>query len=240
LAACLALVLVPAIAWAVAQPRIVRTHLVPLIPPGDLVRVGDDLWVESAMNSVELGRVEDDLVRARARVAGIFGEVRAHPTVIVVRDVAGIDRYCANDTGAAYNSPFGSFVVLGPHGYASVDVIAHELVHAEHAQRAGYLRYTLATPMWFIEGLAMQVDTRSRYDDRAWSETTDDGRNAPALESLETARGFGGGNAVARYATARRKVARWLAEAGPRGLHTLLEASLSSGSFESLYGEIGR
>ena len=94
------------------------------------VRVGDDLWVESAMNSVELGRVEDDLVRARARVAGIFGEVRAHPTVIVVRDVAGIDRYCANDTGAAYNSPFGSFVVLGPHGYASVDVIAHELVHA--------------------------------------------------------------------------------------------------------------
>jgi len=54
-------------------------------------------------------------------------------------------------------------VMIGPNGQ-NVDVVAHEMAHAELFLRVGWLARWLQIPTWFDEGVAMQVDYRSRYD----------------------------------------------------------------------------
>ena len=47
----------------------------------------------------------------------------------------------------------------------SIDVTAHELVHAELAQRLGFWTRTVKLPVWFDEGIAVQLDRRADFDD---------------------------------------------------------------------------
>ena len=226
-----ALVLVPALAvgaFALARPHAARSHAVAF---SDLRPVDERLFVDPAWDPATIRELEAILASSRARVAALFGSpVRATPIVIAVDASEHALRYMGNLHGAMHASPLASIVVLGPDGRGSVDVAAHELAHAEHFERAGWLGYTLA-PLWFVEGLGMQVDHRPRYDDAAWARLTRDGEDAPRLDELEGAGFFTVGDLTANYAHSRREVAAWLERAGPGGLAELL----GSWRFEDRY-----
>jgi hypothetical protein len=209
------------VVFGVVRPYAARSHLVAV---SDLRRVDGRLYVDPDWSAATVRDLERALVAGRARVGSLFGSpARARPVVIAVDAPERALQYMENLHGATHATPFATIVVLGPEGRSSVDVIAHELVHAEHVERAGWLRYLLA-PMWFTEGLGMQVDHRERYDDAAWAARTADGARAPALDVLARPGGFRSGDATANYAHARREVSRWLSREGPDGLADLLAA----------------
>jgi len=100
-------------------------------------------------------------------------------------------------------------------------VLAHELMHAELAERVGYWRRMTQMPTWFDEGVAMQVDFRPRYD-LLKSVTARTGE----VRKLATAGAFFGGNdgeRVRNYAAAKYEVAHWLSDVGRPSLYRRLE-----------------
>ena len=59
--------------------------------------------------------------------------------------------------------------------YLNIDIIAHELTHAELHTRLN-MKALKSIPTWFDEGLATQNDYREQYGLDAWIEQTDNGK----------------------------------------------------------------
>ncbi len=147
--------------------------------------------------------LQQDLAAGEARVKALFDGSQSQPVIIIVTDENGISRY-GNNYGAMHPGIFGeAIVMLGPIGMKSIDIIAHELAHAEHYSRIGYLGWML-TPAWFIEGLGMQVDHRPAYQQA---------HSADALQAVQrkvTFSDFMQGDLTANYSAARLAVMQML------------------------------
>lgn len=103
------------------------------------------------------------ITRSGVRVATFWGAKTSNPKFI----------YCNTDQDYLnFGSPFltpaaavmhlGSYVIIGKKG-VDLDIISHELAHTELFERIGPMNRALDIPVWFDEGLAMQVDHRSYY-----------------------------------------------------------------------------
>lgn len=165
-------------------------------------------WAQGAL---VVGLRADDcpaelLIEARERVAGLLGSVLAQPLVgCLAKPALGVD-VAYGQTRFAPLLP--AVILLGPAGQ-NVDVIAHEWVHAELANRVGVLVRSWRLPTWFDEGLAMQVDQRPAY---RWPAPAGVGIARPQLAQLTNAGQFFTGDtrlARARYGYARCVVAQW-------------------------------
>lgn len=100
---------------------------------------------------------------ARARVAEQFGALESRPRIIISKgdeEQKTFKLYQA--PGKLLISPWGNYLILD-HDLANIDVAAHELVHAEIADRLGYLTRMRRMPTWLDEGIALQVDYRPQY-----------------------------------------------------------------------------
>ncbi len=229
-------IVTPLAAVAVLQPGLTQSHLVAF---SDFRRAAPGVYVEPAMPDEEVEALLAQVDASKRRVASLFGGAFASaPTIIAGADEVAMRRYMGNRAGATHATPMGSFVVIGPDGL-NLDVISHELVHAEHHARVGYMSYWLSTPMWFIEGPAMQVDLREKYADPTWHEMTDGGRRAPELDEMRTGRGFANGDLTANYATAKHEVARWIAAGGRATVPRFLARMSEGADFEASYGARG-
>lgn len=110
--------------------------------------------------------------------------------------------------------------MVGPKGQTP-DVVAHELMHAEIADRVGWWGRLRQLPVWFDEGLAMQVDFRPQY-------VLPDGAVAEAeyVETLSSHRAFFVDNdslLTKHYASAKAVVAAWVTEVGKTSVYSQLE-----------------
>jgi hypothetical protein len=159
------------------------------------------------------------LAAARQRVAAFYGPLRAQPKLILA-DSETLTRFTSNNTGITQYLPTGAVIVLGPKGL-NIDVMAHELAHAELMARRGYRATVWCVPTWFDEGLATQFDARSYYTDAAYGQRVAEGWRLPAFDELATEAGFFQGDRDHirfHYAGARMAVAEWLrkhADEGP-------------------------
>jgi hypothetical protein len=183
------------------------------------------------MRQSERQTLLSSLAAAQARVAELYGEYSAAPVVIAGHTMEVMETYGGNSynrAGRTYVTPVATFVVLGPGGCQSEDVLAHELAHAELAARIGYWRRK-AVPNWFDEGLAVQVD--DRYSGAEWRSGTEDGRLAPDLDEMGTIKH----NDWLGYAMAKHHVGRWLDAVGQEGLRALLLALASGADFEHAF-----
>lgn len=182
-------------------------------------------------------RTVDD---ARSRVAAYFGEIRSDPIVIMCDDSATIAKLGGDhDTTTA--------VLFGAHSYISVsseflnvDVIAHELTHAETHARLykGKLWNGQLVPVWFDEGVALQNDHRERYDEDAWKEATGNGENVVALSDIDTVAEFYAGESEQRryrYIVSKHELSGWIALHGVDALLELLDEVNRGGEFSRLY-----
>lgn len=150
---------------------------------------------------------------ARHSVATLFGAAQSSPVFLCLQEpVLGL----AVSHGTTRFAPFmPSIVVLGPQGQ-NPDVAAHEYGHAELAQRTSALLRSYRLPVWFDEGLAMQLDHRPDYSETALrGYLADDAITPPALHALDRPAAFfrPGRQGRAHYAFARCVVGRWLEEA---------------------------
>lgn len=102
------------------------------------------------------------LEQARNRNERLFGALTARPNVLIAATAETAEEYGGNGYGATVRSMLGLCVIVGPEGH-NVDVLAHELVHAEVAHRIGLWATLFRLPVWFDEGLATLTDSRAPY-----------------------------------------------------------------------------
>lgn len=176
----------------------------------------DDVYFSPGVKATERARVLADLERARARVTAFYGPLQAKPRLIAAAPET-LARFTSNSTAATHYLPTKALIVLGPAGW-NVDVIAHELAHAELLERLGYMTLQWCIPTWFDEGLAVQFDERPFYNQKALAQRLRAGWHLPPFSELEDrARFFAGGRDVVRfhYSGARAAVSAWLRHTHP-------------------------
>ena len=107
--------------------------------------------------------VQDQLhADSRARIQQTFGTLQSKPLVVFFNEPDTFWPFKPNEYGSINFIGSRVCVIVGSKGQ-NIDVIAHELMHAEIADRVGYWRRFTQLPVWFDEGLAMQVDYRAAY-----------------------------------------------------------------------------
>jgi hypothetical protein len=216
-----------------APREIVRCYLVRW---SDLDRLAPNLFVDPHMPESQRQRLLSSLADAQERIATLYGEPTANPVILAGHTMDVMSAYggnAYNRAGRAYLTPVATFVILGPDGSRSVDVLAHELAHAEFSARIGHGNRD-EVPNWFDEGLAVQFD--GRYSEAAWRTRTDGGRTAPDLDQIGTIEH----DDWLGYATAKHEVGRWLEAVGREGLEALLQSIRNGGEFREAYHAIER
>ncbi len=129
----------------------------------DFHKVGNNVYFESDLSETEQRDILTLLDAAKDRITKTFGEPIAKPTIIVTSSAKTASEYGIHDVPAKFLfAPWGNYLILNQK-QPSVDVTAHELVHAEIAERLGYTARYWRFSTWFDEGVALQVDYRSHY-----------------------------------------------------------------------------
>ncbi len=190
----------------------------------------DGALVEPGMSRSERAGLPELQSQARARIESTFGTPRSHPTVVFFRDSRAFWPLLVNPYGSAGSIGEGSCVLIGPKG-RSVDVVAHELMHQELLERVGYWRLITEIPVWFNEGVAMQVDFRPQY---ALAQSAGSAIDTGSVRALDSIGEFNDGDdeqLTQHYAFAKAEVARWLDEIGRDGLYLRLERIRAGESF---------
>jgi hypothetical protein len=171
-------------------------------------------------------------VDARHRIEQTFGASVAQPKLIFFKSEQGIGVFKLNRYASTHFLGSGSCITVGPAGQ-SVDVIAHELMHAELHERVGHWKRFFEIPTWFDEGLAMQVDYRSKFDMRP----TDGKVDVSSIRQLNTGKDFftdDEATLTKHYAFAKESVRRWLWEVGNDSLYVQLNKIKQGQRFTSV------
>ena len=122
--------------------------------------------------------------------------------------------------------------------YLTIDILAHELSHAELYERLSGKAFR-RVPTWFNEGIALQNDYREQYGPEAWAEQTDNGKNIVAHEDMDTAAEFYSGTKEDRrfrYLNAKHDIAEWLEKHGLQGFMALIDSLNGGEDFSAAYG----
>lgn len=168
-------------------------------------------------------------LESRERIANTFGEPKARPVLVYFSRPDGFGPFKLNAFGSTQFIGPRACVMIGPKGQ-NIDVVAHELMHAEIHERAGFWNRFMKIPTWFDEGLAMQVDYRPKYVLAAEdAHAKDEVRQLTSFSSF-----FKGGEkvVVSNYAKARVLVADWVAKVGKASVYQRLYQLRDGQSFE--------
>ena len=119
------------------------------------MQIDDGVYAARNLPLEERRRALTALRAARGRIAATFGVPAARPMTIIAADDGEAARFglAADVPGTAFISPVDTEVVLNL-AHVSIGVTAHELVHAEVAQRLGFWHRAVELPVWFDEGVA--------------------------------------------------------------------------------------
>lgn len=190
------------------------------LPLSGHVQLPDGSWASPVRSTAERAALGELTVAARARIAEVYGPPRADPRIVFFEPSRLTQALGLNRTGSTGFVPGASCVLIGPDG-RNVDVVAHELMHAEIVDRSGYWARLWQLPVWLDEGLAMQVDRRGHY---AWTPQQAAGGSA-FVRRLERASQFFSADADQlrhHYAAAKQETCDWLQQQ-PDGLYPLLQ-----------------
>ena len=201
------------------------------------VQIDDGVYAARNLPLEERRRALTILRTARGRIAETFGAPVARPMTIIAandREAARLG-LASNVPGTAFISPLDTEVVLNL-AHFSIDVTAHELVHAELAQRLGFWHRAVKLPVWFDEGVAVQLDRREPYliDCGAVGE-----QRIRQVRQLTTVRRFWQGDTaqiVRNYQAAKCAAAEVLEQHPPRTLYASLAQLTQGAHFDDVFG----
>ena len=179
---------------------------------------------------------EEALERDRA----FFGELQCTDTTIII--FCDDDKLLSklggdHDTKTSFD-PKKNYISVSDE-YLNIDIIAHELTHAELHTRLN-MNALKRIPTWFDEGLATQNDYREQYGLEAWIEQTDNGKNALPLEDMDTGSEFYAGTVEDRrfrYLNAKHEVGIWMDTHQQKGLLELFDKLNNGEDFDIAYSK---
>ena len=179
---------------------------------------------------------EEALERDRA----FFGELQCTETTKTIVIICDDDKLLSklggdHDTKTSFD-PKKNYISVSDE-YLNIDIIAHELTHAELHTRLN-MNALKRIPTWFDEGLATQNDYREQYGLEAWIEQTDNGKNALPLEDMDSGSEFYAGTVEDRrfrYLNAKHEVGIWMDTHQQKGLLELLDKLNNGEEFDTAY-----
>jgi hypothetical protein len=205
-----------------------------MIDMSDFKKIVPDIYFEPGAPQGEEEKFLALYKAAKERISTTFGEYTAQP-ILIVGYSEKMRRY-GNGYGTSHFFPGKSFVVIGPKGF-NVDVISHELAHAELFHRIGFWKRMTQIPVWFDEGMAMQLDHREAYNIEKFQ-----GKTLPSKEKLWWAMQFtSGGNDVLMlsYVASKDIVKNWCAGQKPSRFYELLNQIKQGVSFDEAFADSG-
>ena len=208
------------------------------VPYRDFIEIQRNVYVENGYSG-DLETVNSLVNEARNRVLEFWGNLESAPTVIISDNAATLAKLGADhDTATAILFGAYSYISVSDE-YLNVDILAHEMTHAElHARLyKGRLPQTLI-PTWFDEGVATQNDYREQYSEETWHEKTKNGSDTIELDRMDTPVEFYAGNADDRrfrYLISRHEIKEWIDKNGVDVLIRLIEKVNAGEDFYELY-----
>lgn len=202
-----------------------------LVEFSDFEQIEKNIYVAPATSVEERKQLLSLIAEAKGRVASTYGRLTSMPVIITATRMGSLKWFSSNEYASTKFLPGQSYIVIGPKGH-NVDVIAHELVHSEIFEHAGYWVRSVHIPVWFEEGVAMQVDYRKKYDLPLEKE------KLPTLDGLRYSWQFFKGDDVEltnHYAVAKAEVISWLSRVGDGSVQSLLEKVNSGADFDETY-----
>jgi hypothetical protein len=135
LGSCAFAILAVVMSYVALHPGFTRCLLVDWYPMDELA---PRLYVNRGMSVPERTALGQAHAQARARVREFFGSLQSDPVIIAGNNLAVIQQFgnAKAQTGMTHLSPLGGYIVLEKRGL-NVDVLAHEMVHAELLARLG-------------------------------------------------------------------------------------------------------
>ena len=178
--------------------------------------------------------------QAKDRVRTFFGALHFQDeTTFIICDDVKLTRKLGEDHGTVIVTfPTEAYYICISDEYLELDILAHEITHAELRSRLSAKAQTVI-PTWFDEGLALQNDYRERYSEAQWVAQTDNGKNTVAHEDMDTAAEFYSGTKEERrfrYLNAKHDVAEWLEKHGLQGFMALIDRLNGGEDFSTAYG----
>jgi hypothetical protein len=155
----------------------------------------------------------ESLIRsAFNRTSEFWGGRKADPKFIYGEKEGDFKNYSVSpDAPAVTYCKWGTYIVLSEQG-VNLDIIAHELSHAELFARIGFYQWTYGIPDWFKHGLAMQNDYRNYYSTDTLKVRTDNLKKMPDIKQFKTSAQFYNGTidqVMLRYMVAKYEVGCW-------------------------------
>ena len=201
-----------------------------LVDYAALDKLSDGTRFQSSSTLAERAAFSALLRQASARIADKFGAPRAHPVVVYLKDPHSTLPFISNSYGSTSFIGSRACVVLGPDGF-NIDVIAHEMMHAELFERVGFWAKLTQVPVWFDEGLAMQLDTRAHFAVQA-SDRAADFKRVRELTSASQFFVSNGSQLTQHYAFAKAEVGLWVEMVGKDNVYVRLARLKAGDSFE--------
>ena len=176
---------------------------------------------------------------AKDRVRTFFGDVHFQDeTIFIICDDEKLTRKLGEDHGTIiFSFPSETHYICISDEYLELDILAHEITHAELRTRLS-AEAQKRIPTWFDEGIALQNDYREKYSEAQWITQTDNGKNAVALEDMDTPAEFYAGKAEDRrfrYLNAKHELDVWMTTHGQHGLLELLDRLNGGADFTTAY-----
>lgn len=228
------ILLISAIGHAFVLPQATKCLFVDFY---DLDKEGN-IYFEKGFTDAEKDEILKLISQAESRVASFWGEKTVEPKFIFCKSMELYHTF-----GSPYPSPasavmhFGSYVVVNEDGM-DLDIISHELSHTELFERVGLINRSLKIPVWFDEGLAMQVDYRDYYSIDTLEVLSNGFQNLPDVKSMSGYDEFGAGTreeVMMNYRTSKYEVANWHSK---EVLNNFISKLNEGASFEEAYHEV--
>jgi hypothetical protein len=227
-------------------PQIVRFYTINVW--GDFNKHESEVYISKGASAKEINLLFNLLSASDQRLAGFWGDRQSKPAVIFCHTDELYKKYGSPSGSPAnyFGTPLGTYVVISPQGL-NVDVISHEMCHAELTHRVGWLTMTREIPQWFNEGIALMVDYRypgngmdNSYEHylQRWQQSSLQGQIQVSLQDLETVESFYRSDVFwinLAYLRSGLEVSRWLERVEQKGLLQLMQSLQEGAHFEQAY-----
>ena len=199
----------------------------------DFTKLSTTCYVENNIPKDTHTKLQSLVENAKERIAQKFGTYTAQPIIIFTKSNPTTKQYGGNPFGVTYTLPWNQYVIIGPKG-DNIDIIAHELLHAEIANRLGYLTYMLKLPTWIDEGIVMQVDYRQKYTIDLASITEQEINKVKALSQHQFS-AADRNTVIKHYQISKALITQILNQYPKKHLFTMFNQVKSGKSFEDVF-----
>ncbi|NQZ76133.1 MAG: hypothetical protein HRT61_08490 [Ekhidna sp.] len=195
----------------------------------------ENLYYRDHVSAETVAELSGLIKLAEERVGKFWGEKTTQPKFIYCDKEEDYRKFGSPfPTPAAALMHIGSYILISKDG-VDLDIISHELSHTELFARVGPITRKFKIPVWFDEGLAMQVDHRSYYSIDTLKALSNNFQKLPDVKKMVDYPSFGAGTreeVMMNYRTAKYVVNQWYT---PEKLDQFIDDLNDGKSFEEAY-----